>query len=43
MAGLSYKLGRRIEWDKASEKIIAKPGEDLDAALLANEEKVIAV
>lgn len=43
MAGLSYKLGRRIEWDKASEKIIAKPGEDLDAALLANEERVIAV
>jgi predicted dehydrogenase len=40
MAGLSYKLGRRIEWDHAAEKIIAKPGEDLDAALLANEEKV---
>ncbi|MEQ1585567.1 MAG: Gfo/Idh/MocA family oxidoreductase [Cyclobacteriaceae bacterium] len=43
MAGLSYKLGRRIEWDKVSEKIITKPGEDLDAALIANEEKVIAV
>ncbi len=43
MAGLSYKLGRRIEWDAASEKIIAKPGEDLDAALLANQEKVVSV
>lgn len=43
MAGLSYKLGRRIEWDKASEKIITKPGEDLDAALLANVEKLVVV
>ncbi len=41
MAGLSYKLGRRIEWDGASEKIIAKPGEDLDAILTLNDEKVI--
>lgn len=40
MGGLSYKLGRRVEWDAATEKIIALPGEDLDAALLANEEKV---
>jgi hypothetical protein len=40
MAGLSYKLGRRIEWDPSEEKIIALPGEDLDAALLANEEKI---
>ncbi len=40
MAGLSYKIGRRIEWDAASEKIIALPGEDLDAILLANTEKV---
>jgi predicted dehydrogenase len=36
MGGLSYKLGRRIEWDSVAEKIIAKPGEDLDAVLLAN-------
>jgi predicted dehydrogenase len=43
MAGLSYKLGRRIEWDRASEKIIIKPGEDLDAALLADVEKLVAV
>jgi len=41
MAGLSYKLGRRIEWDKESEKIIAKPGEDLDAALLSSGDKVV--
>jgi len=40
MAGLSYKLGRRIEWDAASEKIITKPGEDLDAILTLNDEKV---
>jgi predicted dehydrogenase len=37
MAGLSYKLGRRIEWDAAAEKIITKPGEDLDAILINNE------
>ena len=41
MAGLSYKLGRRIEWDSASEKIIAKPGEDLDAALLSSGDKLV--
>ncbi len=33
MAGLSYKIGRRIEWDRETEKIIALPGEDLDAIL----------
>jgi hypothetical protein len=36
MGGLSYKLGRRIDWDPVAEKIIARPGEDLDAVLLAN-------
>lgn len=36
MGGLAYKLGRKIEWDPVAEKIIAKPGEDLDAALLDN-------
>ncbi len=35
MAGLSFKLGRRIEWDPQSQTVIAKPGEDLDAALLS--------
>lgn len=33
MAGLSYKIGRRVEWDRTTEKIIALPGEDLDAIL----------
>jgi predicted dehydrogenase len=36
MGGLSYKLGRRIDWDPTTERIVAKPGEDLDAILLAN-------
>jgi hypothetical protein len=36
MAGLSYKLGRRIDWDAAAQKIIALPGEDLDAVLLGS-------
>jgi predicted dehydrogenase len=36
MAGLSYKLGRRIDWDPAAQKIITKDGEDLDAILLDN-------
>jgi hypothetical protein len=36
MAGLSYKLGRKIEWDAATEQIISLPGEDLDAILLEN-------
>ena len=40
MAGLSYKIGRRIDWDAKEEKIIAKPGEDLDKILLSNTEKV---
>lgn len=41
MAGLSYKIGRRIDWDANTQKIIAKPGEDLDAILLSNTEKYI--
>ncbi len=40
MAGLSYKIGRRIDWDAENEKIITRPGEDLDAILLANTERV---
>lgn len=36
MGGLSYKIGRRIEWDHENEQIIALPGEDLDAILLDN-------
>jgi predicted dehydrogenase len=41
MAGLSYKIGRRIDWDVQAEKIIARPGEDLDAILLSNTERVL--
>jgi hypothetical protein len=36
MGGLSYKLGRKIEWDNEVQKIVALPGEDLDAILLEN-------
>lgn len=36
MAGLSYKIGRKIEWDPMSERIISLSGEDLDAILLDN-------
>lgn len=37
MAGLSYKIGRKVEWDEEKEAIIALPGEDLDAILLDND------
>jgi hypothetical protein len=35
MAGLSWKLGRCVEWDAEREIIVAKPGEDLDEILRA--------
>lgn len=35
MGGLSYKLGRRIDWDPASEKIVPIEGYDLDEVLLS--------
>lgn len=34
MAGLSFKLGRRMEWNSETQQVVAKPGEDLDAVLL---------
>jgi len=40
MAGLSYKLGRRIDWDPLTEELVPIPGYDLDEALLANVERV---
>ncbi|MCP4048825.1 MAG: Gfo/Idh/MocA family oxidoreductase [Gammaproteobacteria bacterium] len=40
MAGLSYKLGRRIDWDPVKEEIVPIPGYDLDEVLLANIERV---
>ena len=42
MGGLSYKIGRRIEWDAENEKIIALPGENLDEILLNNDEVFIS-
>jgi len=36
MAGLSYKLGRRIEWDPAKQRIKPIKGVDLDKVLLGN-------
>ncbi len=40
MAGLSYKLGRRIDWDPIAEELVPVPGYDLDEVLLANVERV---
>ncbi len=40
MAGLSYKLGRRIDWDNEKEELVPISGIDFDEALLANQEKV---
>ena len=34
MAGLSWKMGRRIEWDPQEEVIVPIEGVDLDAVLL---------
>ena len=36
MTGLSYKLGRKIEWDHEAQIIKPIEGIDLDAALLSN-------
>ena len=37
MAGLSWKLGKRIEWDRETETIKPMEGLDLDEVLLSNE------
>ena len=39
MGGLSYKLGRRIDWDEDTQKIVPVNGYDLDEVLLWNEER----
>ncbi|MEQ9299920.1 MAG: Gfo/Idh/MocA family oxidoreductase [Cyclobacteriaceae bacterium] len=39
MGGLSYKLGRRIDWDGA--QIVPIEGYDLDEVLLSNKEKLV--
>ena len=40
MGGLSYKLGRRIDWDPIAQQIVPIEGYDLDEVLLADVEKV---
>lgn len=40
MAGLSYKLGRRIDWDADKLELVPISGVNFDEALLANTEKV---
>ncbi len=41
MGGLSYKLGKRIEWDEDNQQIVPVDGYDFDKVLLANQEKVV--
>ncbi|NAS12733.1 Gfo/Idh/MocA family protein [Poritiphilus flavus] len=38
MTGVSYKLGRRIEWDREQQKIVPIEGIDFDQVLLDNNE-----
>ena len=40
MAGLAYKIGRRVEWDPVKEEIITMPGEDPDQILLADTDNI---
>jgi len=40
MGGLSYKLGRRIDWDVEKQEIVPVEGYDLDEVLLSNTEKI---
>ena len=35
MAGLSWKIGRRVDWDPVKDEIVALPGENLDEILLS--------
>ncbi len=41
MAGLSYKLGRRIDWDPSKQEIIPIEGIDFDEVLLMDQEKLV--
>ena len=41
MAGLSYKLGRRIDWNHAKQEIMQIKGYDLDEVLLTDKEKIV--
>ena len=41
MGGLSYKMGRRIDWDEAKQEIVPIDGYDLDEVLLMDMEKLV--
>ena len=41
MGGLSYKLGRRIDWDPVRQEIVPIEGFDLDEVLLTDTEKLV--
>ena len=41
MGGLSYKLGRRIDWDPIHQKIVPIEGFDLDEVLLMDKERLV--
>ena len=41
MGGLSYKLGRRIDWDPVQQQIVPIEGFDLDEVLLTDTEKLV--
>ena len=41
MAGVSYKIGRRIDWDPANQEIVPVDGYDLDEVLLMDQEKLV--
>lgn len=43
MASLSWKLGRRMDWDAKNEEIVAKPSENLDEILLAGRKNAFSM
>ena len=40
MGGISFKLGRRVDWDAEKNEIVPIEGFDLDEVLLADQERV---
>ncbi len=41
MGGISYKIGRRIDWDPVKQEIVPIEGFDLDEVLLADIERIV--
>ncbi len=41
MGGVSYKLGRRVDWDEVNQEIVPIEGYDLDEVLLMNQERIV--